>query len=65
VQLEPPGSEFPQVLVSSNCPFSGPDNVIAAMGIAVLPALATVTNCGALSVFFATLPNAKTVGDTV
>lgn len=64
VQLEPPGTELPQVFVCANWPGFVPARAMV-MANAALPPFITVTDSGALTVFFVMLPNANAVGDTV
>jgi len=65
VQLEPPGTEPPQVFVCLNWLRFVPSRAMLVMGNAALPPFITVTDCAALTVFFVMLPNANDVGETV
>jgi hypothetical protein len=65
VQLEPAGTELPQVFVCANWAGFVPARAMLVMDSAALPPFITVTDSGALTVFFAMLPNANDVGDSV
>src|SRR5450631_3072613 len=65
VHVAPTSSDVPQVLICENCREFGPEIVILAMGRATVSVFVTVTDCAALATFVVSLPNAKTVGDTV
>jgi hypothetical protein len=65
VQVDPTGTEVPQVLVCEYELALVPVSVMLVMGSAALPVLVTVTDCGALAVPVGTLPNASEVGEIV
>jgi hypothetical protein len=64
LQLEFPGTELPQLLVCENSPRLVPASAMV-KGSAAPPPFVTVSESGALTEFFATLPNANVVGESV
>jgi len=65
VQLELPATELPQVLLCTNWLRFVPASAMLVMGKAALPPFVSVSESGALIAFFAVLPNANVVGNSV
>src|ERR1022692_3006327 len=65
VQVEPTGTDVPQLLVCEYALAFVPESVMPLIGSAALPLFVTVTDCAALAMFTCTLPNASDFGDTV
>ena len=65
VHVAPTSTDVPQVLICENCNAFAPAIAILVTESDVEPMFVTVTDCAALATFVVSLPNAKTVGDTV